>query len=375
MGAGDRATERAQRKRFANPTYCEASTLKMKWSRICRHAEVIAAENRLHFPRPIQFACSIFIVAIGLCTYALNANAQSAASRIDSTLERSRQALMAWTNGAYIGVRPSGPKPTFDANLRLLGEAWYGELCTPCHGPRGDGNGIRARQLLPRPRDFTKGVYEFRSTSSGALPTDEDIWKVVSGGVHGTAMVPWITLPEYDRWSLVAYVETFSPRFAIEARRDALKPAAPPAETPTLAATGQQLFSDAGCIECHGAKGMGDGPSASTLTDAGGLPIRPIDFASGIFRRGSRMEDIFLTVRTGLDGTPMPSYADSLTADQTWALAAYVRSLITRRGSYETATSSAMASEAQRQERLGMMIDMPAMGRIPMSRDLRPPRR
>lgn len=231
---------------------------------------------------------------------------------------------------------------------------------------------MRARQLLPRPRDFTKGVYEFRSTPTGALPTDEDLWKVISTGLHGTAMVPWITLPEYDRWALVAYVETFSPRFAVEDRREPITPGAPRAEP---IANGQQLFRDAGCVECHGATGMGDGPSVSSLTDASGLPIRPIDFASGIFRRGPRLEDIFLTVRTGLDGTPMPSYADSLSVDQTWAIAAYVRSLIARPGAAGGPTPSAMAAEARRQERIGMMIDMPGMGHLPMSRDLGASRR
>src|SRR5271168_172461 len=128
--------------------------------------------------------------------------AQSSSSR--EAQMRSRQALVAWVNGADLETRPSEPQPQFDNNLRLLGAAWYGQLCTPCHGPHGDGNGPRANQLSPRPRDFTKGVYEFRSTPTGMRPTDEDIWKVISQGLHGTAMVPWITFPEYDRWALVA---------------------------------------------------------------------------------------------------------------------------------------------------------------------------
>ncbi len=80
------------------------------------------------------------------------------------------------------------------------------------------------------------------------------------------------------------------------------------------------------------------------------------------------MKDIFVTVRTGLDGTPMPSYADSLTPDQTWAIAAYVRSLLGKHGPDQSPAPSAIAAEARRQEHLGMMIDMPGMGRMPMSR-------
>ncbi len=154
----------------------------------------------------------------------------------------------------------------------------------PCHGAEGDGKGPRAGQLYPRPRDFTKGVYEFRSTPTGTLPTDEDIWKVVSGGLHGTAMVPWITFSENDRWALVAYIESLSPRFAHERRDDAIKMTDAPAETPQLIAQGHGLFGDAGCTECHGIEGRGDGPSSSSLVDAAGLPIRPLDFHGRVFR-------------------------------------------------------------------------------------------
>ena len=301
-------------------------------------------------------------------------NAHMMGPGMDSAQMRSRQALMAWMNGATLEARPAGPRPQFDNNLRLLGAAWYAQSCTPCHGPLGDGNGPRANQLSPRPRDFTKGVYEFRSTPTGTLPTDDDLWKVVSQGLHGTAMVPWITFSDNDRWALVAYLESFSPRFAHDARPAAIDVAIPPTETPELVTQGQKLFTDAGCIECHGAKGLGDGPSASTLADASGRPIRPIDFPSGVFRRGASMKDIFLTLRTGLDGTPMPSYAASLSTDQTWAVAAYVRSLIAKPSLGGNATPSAIALKARQQEHLGMMIDMPGMGRMPMSRDVRAPR-
>ena len=113
-------------------------------------------------------------------------------------------------------------------------------------------------------------------------------------------------------------------------------------------------------MECHSQSGRGDGPSTASLKDAALFPIRPLDFGSGIFRRGSSLEDIFLTLRTGLNGTPMPSYAESLTPEQTWAVAAYVRSLI---GSPADPT---VANEPRQQERMGMAIDMPGMASMPM---------
>jgi mono/diheme cytochrome c family protein len=77
-------------------------------------------------------------------------------------------------------------------------------------------------------------------------------------------------------------------------------------------------------------------------------------------RHGSSMQDIFLTLRTGLNGTPMPSYVDSLTPEQTWAVAAYVRSLL------GTQAEADAAKEARREELLGMQIDMPGMAGMPM---------
>jgi cytochrome c oxidase cbb3-type subunit I/II len=175
-------------------------------------------------------------------------------------------------------------------------------------------------------------------------------------------MMPWISLSEEDRWALVEYVEGFSRRFTTDKRMAPIAIPSPPVETPDLVAQGKKLFRDAGCVECHGAKGHGDGPSTSSLKDAAGLPIHPLDFASGIFRRGSSLEDVFLTLRTGLNGTPMPSYADSLTPDQTWAVAAYVRSLD------GTPADSGTSTVARQQERLGMTIDMPGMGEMHMGR-------
>ena len=49
--------------------------------------------------------------------------------------------------------------------------------------------------------------------------------------------------------------------------------------------------------------------------------------ASGRFIRGTDMQDIYLTLRLGLEGTPMASYG-ALADGDIWALAAYVRSLI-----------------------------------------------
>ena len=81
-------------------------------------------------------------------------------------------------------------------------------------------------------------------------------------------------------------------------------------------------------MKCHGDLGRGDGPSAPTLTDDLGQPIRAANLTqSWTFRGGSSREDIFRTMTTGLNGTPMPSFVDSLSTEQRWAITDYIVSL------------------------------------------------
>ena len=56
---------------------------------------------------------------------------------------------------------------------------------------------------MPKPRDFTKGLYKIR-TSSNKTPFDQDLHKIVTDGMPGTSMPSWAVLPERDRANLVA---------------------------------------------------------------------------------------------------------------------------------------------------------------------------
>jgi cytochrome c oxidase cbb3-type subunit 2 len=211
-------------------------------------------------------------------------------------------------------------------DLLERGKAVYEQRCIGCHGPKGDGNGVAATFLFPRPRDFTVGVFKFRTTPSGSLPTDGDLFRTVTRGVRWTAMPPWHELPDKDRLAVITYVKTFSERWNEETPEPPLLIGRPPAPTPELLARGKELYRQAKCWECHGDEGRGDGPSAGELQDAFDLPIRPADFTKGQFKGGSSLIDIFRTMTLGLDGTPMPSYADSMTEEQRWAISYYVLS-------------------------------------------------
>jgi len=210
----------------------------------------------------------------------------------------------------------------------VRGKALYQRYCIFCHGKYGDGTGDSAPYLDPKPRDFTKATFKCRSTPSGSLPLDSDLYDTISRGIHASGMPSWKPLTRQERVDLVAYIKTVSPRFQEE------KPGAPlviPPEPPTSPESvkrGAELFQSMNCWLCHGKEGRGNGPSASSLTDSKGYPITPFDFSSGTrFKCGESDQGIFRDLMTGLDGTPMPSFADALKPDQAWDIVHYIHTL------------------------------------------------
>ena len=210
------------------------------------------------------------------------------------------------------------------------GKQLYRRYCVGCHGPTGDGRGENAPWIDPKPRDFVTAMFKCRSTPSGELPTDEDLFKSVTRGFVNSNMPSWLPLTEQQRADLVAFVKTFSSRFHDE------KPAAPvqiPVEPTADHASiqrGTEMYQKMNCWSCHGKEGRGDGPSAQTLVDNKGYPIAPYDFAAWTrFKCGESNQDLYRILMTGLDGTPMPSVASSLKPDQVWDLVHYLRALQT----------------------------------------------
>lgn len=208
------------------------------------------------------------------------------------------------------------------------GKAVYDANCAACHGAKGDGLGTLAEYCSPRPRDFVKGVYKFRSTTSGNVPVDEDLLRTIDVGIPGTAMPAWKSLlPETDRQAVLAYVKGLSARFASE-HPVAIAIAEPPVSTVEAVTAGRDVYAKMGCAACHGDGGRGDGPAAPTLKDEAGFPIRPFDFTrAGRMRGGDAPKDVYRTFTTGIDGTPMPSFASNLSEEQRWQLVHYIRSL------------------------------------------------
>ena len=217
-----------------------------------------------------------------------------------------------------------------------LGQVTYERWCAGCHGVDGTGDGDGAGYMLPRPRDFTQALYQIRTTASGDLPTDEDILNIIDRGMPGTTMPGWEELLSDDeREALVQYLKTFSRFFSPDEVPQPLDFSSATRPNADVVAEGETLFREvADCAACHGEGGRGDGESAPTLTDdERDLPVRAADLTEGwLFNGGGDVEDIYRRLLTGLDGTPMPSLADVITAgvitdEQLWAIAHYVRSL------------------------------------------------
>lgn len=231
---------------------------------------------------------------------------------------------------AAVQMQPVQPAPVA-ADL-AVGKKLYARYCSQCHGETGKGDGPAADFVYPRPRDFTLAVLKVRSTLSGQLPTDQDLFRTISEGLSGTSMPAWKKyLSETERWQLVHYVKSFDSLglFKDEPPKQQVVVGEPPKVTEALIARGKALYQQKKCWQCHGQHGRGDGPSAGGMKDDWGYAIRPVDFTkSWRFRGGDRIEDIYRTFTTGFNGTPMPSFVDAIpAAEDRWALAAFVKSL------------------------------------------------
>ncbi len=234
--------------------------------------------------------------------------------------------------GLLAGPGSAQAKPPATEEMVQAGEKTYKRRCFFCHGEEGLGDGPVADYLDPRPRDFSIGMYKLRTTVSGALPTDEDLFRTVTRGIPGTAMPSWGPyLTEMERWQVVYYIKTFFPEFdlpELDPYEQVVEVSQQIPPSPESVAKGREIFEREKCWECHGKEVRGDGIKIHKLKDAWDFPIRPADLTrKWRIKGGADPKDLYLRFTTGLDGTPMPSFINTLSPEERWHLANFIASL------------------------------------------------
>lgn len=261
---------------------------------------------------------------------------------------------------------PTSPKligqEKLDPHHLIRGAQIYHKRCAGCHGTTGDGQGIAATHLYPRPRDYRRGVFKFTSTPFGAKPLREDLLRTIKQGALGTSMPAFNLLPDTELEAVLDYVLVLTHRgeleqlLALEAgSEDAIDPANAegyvleilgqwkrayeqvvhpvshePAYTADSIEKGRKAFltETAGCFKCHGPDGRGQtADNLKGFQDSWGFQTRAADLSAGMFHGGERPEDIYRRIFAGINGTPMPSFQQKL-ADQPetfWHLVHYVK--------------------------------------------------
>ncbi|MDA2933031.1 ethylbenzene dehydrogenase-related protein [Acidobacteria bacterium AH-259-D05] len=214
-----------------------------------------------------------------------------------------------------------------------LGARTYEKKCLPCHGKQGDGQGEAAYLLYPKPRNFVDANYRLISTWEN-IATDEDLFRIISRGMPGSAMPSWAHLPESTRWGLVHYIKSFS-RFPFELGPDHqpenasdqptghVKIPPEPPFTIEARARAHEIYLEV-CAGCHGDTGKGDGQEEQE--DSEGFPTHPRDLTAGIYKGSPTPEQVYFRIAAGLPGSPMPSHL-ALYGDDIWHLVNYVREM------------------------------------------------
>lgn len=230
------------------------------------------------------------------------------------------------------------------------GQQLYNQHCSACHGEKGDGQGLAAAYLYPKPRNFRLGKFKLIRTPNLA-PSDADLEAVIQRGMPGSSMPPWPKLNAQERKLLMAHVldlyraglrDDYIARAKEEEdeeppeerivefvnRRGTAEPAvelpALHAESDEAIARGKELYVKQSCHSCHGKEGKGDGVQA--MFDDDKLPTRPRDFTVGVFKGGHDVASLYRRIAIGMPGTPMPASAN-LTPEQVGDMIHFIRSL------------------------------------------------
>lgn len=228
-----------------------------------------------------------------------------------------------WQPDAAVYADLSWPPGDDMPAARPLGERVYARRCATCHGPDGRGNGPAAPSLIPRPRDFTLGLFKYKTSERNQAPTDADLRRVVTNGLAASAMPAFSDLLNDDELNaVIAEVKKFAG--ITDRPSSSVMTVGRPASDAGSIARGRDLYMQLRCAGCHGP----DGRKTGYLQDAKNNPVPTRDLtAPWTFRGGSNPEDVWMRLTTGLAGSSMPAYGDEATASERWDLVNYLLSL------------------------------------------------
>jgi cytochrome c553 len=106
-----------------------------------------------------------------------------------------------------VGPHPAQPLKAMESHIgNLTGHSHdavmeYRRYCVGCHGEAGDGQGENTPWLDPKPRNFTLATFKCRSTLTGTLPTDEDLYNTIARGLTNSNMPIWNTFTKEQNWN------------------------------------------------------------------------------------------------------------------------------------------------------------------------------
>ncbi len=231
----------------------------------------------------------------------------------------------------------AGDKPAKKAKSGVLDEEAivkvYAKRCAQCHGDDGDGQGVGAELMYPKPRDFTLAVFKYKTThADNEFPTDDDLRKTIRDGLAGTAMPGWksiLSKAEID--GLIQYIKQFG-GWDEENLDEPLKlkpidEGEVVAASPESIARGARLFQKT-CTECHGLEGRGNITSGKKLKDDWQDRIWPRNLTRPeTWRWTHNAKEVFQRISTGIRGTPMPEHTTPMSVKERWDVANYVMTL------------------------------------------------
>ncbi len=259
----------------------------------------------------------------------------------------------------------------------LAGQAHYHQHCIHCHGVAGAGDGPTSPFLFPRPRDYRRGTFKWKSTARSAKPTKEDIVAILHNGAEGTSMPPFRLLGDNTLSELADYVIYLSKRGELERRilvraqdegefpnaeainemaaavdktwldaatavvqtekSDSYQESLDPVAMQASINRGRTLYlgEEGGCYKCHGLDGKADPKQVvdqKSLVDDWGNRNYPRNLTLGLFRGGRRPVDLYRRIHEGISGASMPEAKGKIKPEDIWHIVRFLRSLPSSKG-------------------------------------------